>query len=182
MSPSESKCIQVNPTLHTKTNAKQLNQNPIPLNKTNAFFFAFSLETHILNFVCLFLLFCICFTGVFLKNKHFVREWGKIHQKTPQKHPQITLKTNPPILNFECVFLIETMCFMGVFLEKGHSVREWGHFQKNNFKKKFVFFRFWVKNQAPQITPKSRKTTLEPVLKQCKKHKDSKLRFSRFYV
>ena len=67
---------------------------------------------------------------------------------------------------------------MGVFLEKGHSVREWGHFQKVNLKIIFVFFKFWVKNQAPKITPKSRKTTLEPILKHCKKHKDSRDAFS----
>ena len=65
----------------------------MPLNKTNAFFcLAFSLETHILNCVCFFLLFCMCFTGVFLENKHFVREWGQRHQKgtpkAPQNHPQ----------------------------------------------------------------------------------------------
>ena len=124
---------------------------------------AFSLETHILNFVCLFLLFCICFTGVFLENKHFVREWGQRHQKGTPKAPQKHPKNKPPILNFVCVFLIKSMCFVGVILGKGHSVREWGQ----NSKKKFYVFSVFVQKPGskgdPQITPKSRKTTLEPI-------------------
>mgnify|MGYP001626808901 CR=1 FL=1 len=122
----------------------------------------------------------MCFTGVFLENKHFVREWGKRHQKSTPKAFKNHLKKKPPILNFVCVFLIKTMCFVGVILGKGHSVREWGQ----NSKKKFYVFSVFVQKPGskrdPQITPKSRKTTLEPILKQCKKHKDSREAFSHF--
>ena len=93
----------------------------------------------------------MCFTGVFLENKHFVREWGKRHQKSTPKAPQNHLKKKPPILNFVCVFLIKTMCFVGVILGKGHSVREWGHFQKKNF----YIFSVFIEKQASKGDPQN---------------------------
>ena len=95
----------------------------------------------------------MCFTGVLLENKHFVREWGQRHQKNtpkgPQKHTKIIEKTNHPILNFEGLFLIKTTCFMGAFLEKGHSVREWDHFQIF-----FFIFSFYLKTGLKKEPPK----------------------------
>ena len=55
----------------------------------------FSVEGAILNSCSLFLSFFMCFTRVFFRNTHFVREWGQRHPKRVKKDNKITPKTTP---------------------------------------------------------------------------------------
>ena len=54
----------------------------------------FSVEGAILNSCSLFLSFFMCFTRVFFRNTHFVREWGQRHFKKSKKGKQNHLKND----------------------------------------------------------------------------------------
>ena len=54
----------------------------------------FSVEGAILKSCSLFLSFCICFTRVFFRNTHFVREWSQRHLKNSKKGQRNHLKND----------------------------------------------------------------------------------------